>query len=114
MRATEGGTKALSANREPMDKIRIEGAAGQGERARKGWAYLLGWKAYFGLAQTPHIWQGLDEWLRHRLWAIQLTQRGRPTPRTHSAGRTRRGGRKGLRGNAGAGGATVPSCSIAF
>ena len=34
--------------------------------------YLLGWKAYFGLAQTPSIWRKLDEWLRHRLRAIQL------------------------------------------
>jgi len=34
--------------------------------------YLLGWKAYYGLAQTPGIWQKLDEWLRHRLRAIQL------------------------------------------
>ena len=34
--------------------------------------YLLGWKAYFGMAQTPKVWRGLDEWLRHRLRAIQL------------------------------------------
>lgn len=34
--------------------------------------YLLGWKAYFGLAQTPGVWRKLDEWLRHRLRAIQL------------------------------------------
>jgi RNA-directed DNA polymerase len=34
--------------------------------------YLLGWKAYFGLAQTPGIYRTLDEWLRHRLRAIQL------------------------------------------
>ncbi len=34
--------------------------------------YLWGWKAYFGLAQTPSIWRRLDEWLRHRLRAIQL------------------------------------------
>jgi group II intron reverse transcriptase/maturase len=34
--------------------------------------YLLGWKAYFGLAQTPGIRRMLDEWLRHRLRAIQL------------------------------------------
>jgi RNA-directed DNA polymerase len=34
--------------------------------------YLLGWKAYFGLAQTRGIWRTLDEWLRHRLRAIQL------------------------------------------
>ena len=34
--------------------------------------YLVGWKAYFGLAQTPGAWRSLDEWLRHRLRAIQL------------------------------------------
>jgi group II intron reverse transcriptase/maturase len=34
--------------------------------------YLLGWKAYYGLAQTPRVWLSLDEWLRHRLRAIQL------------------------------------------
>ena len=41
--------------------------------------YLLGWKAYFGLAQTPRVWLSLDEWLRHRLRAIQLKhwRRGR-------------------------------------
>jgi RNA-directed DNA polymerase len=36
--------------------------------------YLLGWKAYFRLAQTPGVWRKLDEWLRHRLRAIQLKQ----------------------------------------
>ena len=36
--------------------------------------YLLGWKAYFGLAQTPSVWRELDEWVRHRLRAIQLRQ----------------------------------------
>ena len=35
-------------------------------------AYLLGWKAYFVLAQTQGIWRTLDEWIRHRLRAIQL------------------------------------------
>jgi len=34
--------------------------------------YLLGWKAYFRLAQTPKVWRTLDGWLRHRLRAIQL------------------------------------------
>ena len=34
--------------------------------------YLLGWKGYFGLAQTAGIWRRLDEWLRHRLRAIKL------------------------------------------
>ncbi|WP_247821069.1 group II intron maturase-specific domain-containing protein [Bradyrhizobium sp. 187] len=32
----------------------------------------LGWKAYFRLAQTSEVWRELDEWLRHRLRAIQL------------------------------------------
>jgi RNA-directed DNA polymerase len=40
--------------------------------------YVLGWKAYFGLAQTPKVWRELDEWLRHRLRAIQLKQWKRP------------------------------------
>jgi group II intron reverse transcriptase/maturase len=36
--------------------------------------YLLGWKTYFRLAQTPHVMRELDEWLRHRLRALQLKQ----------------------------------------
>ena len=41
--------------------------------------YLLGWKAYFGLAQTPGVWRALDQGLRHRLRAIQLKQWRRGT-----------------------------------
>jgi RNA-directed DNA polymerase len=40
--------------------------------------FVLGWKAYFGLAQTPKVWRELDEWLRHRLRAIQLKHWKRP------------------------------------
>ena len=36
--------------------------------------YVLGWKAYFNLAQTPGVWRKLDEWMRHRMRAIQLKQ----------------------------------------
>jgi len=36
--------------------------------------YMLGWKAYFGMSQTPKVWRELDEWLRHRSRAIQLKQ----------------------------------------
>jgi group II intron reverse transcriptase/maturase len=36
--------------------------------------YVPGWKAYFRLAQTPKVMRGLDEWLRHRLRAVQLKQ----------------------------------------
>ena len=41
--------------------------------------YLLGWKGYFQLADTPGVFRGLDEWIRHRLRAIQLKhwKRGR-------------------------------------
>lgn len=41
-------------------------------------AYVLGWKAYFGLAQTPKVWRELDEWMRHRMRAIQLYHWRRP------------------------------------
>jgi RNA-directed DNA polymerase len=34
--------------------------------------YVLGWKAYFGLTQTPRVWRELDEWMRHRVRAIHL------------------------------------------
>ena len=34
--------------------------------------YVLGWKAYFKTAQTSKVWRELDEWLRHRLRAVQL------------------------------------------
>lgn len=42
-------------------------------------SFVLGWKAYFRLAQTPDVWRRLDGWMRHRLRAIQLKQwrRGR-------------------------------------
>jgi RNA-directed DNA polymerase len=35
-------------------------------------SYLVGWKLYFHLAETPSIFRALDEWLRHRLRAVQL------------------------------------------
>jgi group II intron reverse transcriptase/maturase len=41
--------------------------------------YLLGWKTYFRLADTPKVFRGLDEWLRHRLRAVRLKQLKRGT-----------------------------------
>jgi RNA-directed DNA polymerase len=35
-------------------------------------SYVLGWRAYFGLAQTQGVLRKLDEWTRHRLRAIHL------------------------------------------
>ncbi len=42
-------------------------------------SYLLGWKEYFRLADTPNIFGELDEWIRHRLRAIHLKQWRRGT-----------------------------------
>lgn len=37
-------------------------------------AYLLGWRGYFRIAETPRRFSDLDEWIRHRLRAYQLKQ----------------------------------------
>ena len=36
--------------------------------------YVIGWKAYFRLTQTPTVWRRLDEWMRHRMRALHLKQ----------------------------------------
>lgn len=36
--------------------------------------YLVGWRAYFQLAETPNVFRDLDKWLRHRLRCLQLKQ----------------------------------------
>jgi hypothetical protein len=41
--------------------------------------YLVGWKTYFHLADTPGTFRELDKWIRHRLRAIQLKQWKRGT-----------------------------------
>ena len=35
-------------------------------------AYLLGWKAYFRLADTPGVFRDLDQWIARRLRMVQL------------------------------------------
>lgn len=42
-------------------------------------SYVPGWKAYFSLAQSTKVRRELDEWLRHRLRAVQLKQWKRGT-----------------------------------
>jgi RNA-directed DNA polymerase len=37
-------------------------------------AYLLGWKAYFRLADTPGVFHDLDQWIARRLRMVQLKQ----------------------------------------
>jgi RNA-directed DNA polymerase len=51
---------------------RRSGGCSLEEVVRKLRVYVLGWKAYFRLAQTPRVWQELDQWMRHRIRAIQL------------------------------------------
>lgn len=36
--------------------------------------YLLGWKAYFRLADTPGVFRDLDKWIARRLRMVQLKQ----------------------------------------
>jgi RNA-directed DNA polymerase len=35
-------------------------------------SYLVGWKNYFRLAETPRVFRDVDKWLRHRMRAVQL------------------------------------------
>ena len=51
---------------------RRSGGRSMGQVVQRLRPYVLGWKAYFGLSQTPKIWRTLDKWLRHRMRAIQL------------------------------------------
>jgi group II intron reverse transcriptase/maturase len=37
-------------------------------------SYLVGWKNYFQLAETPRVFRDLDEWIRRRVRAVQLKQ----------------------------------------
>lgn len=50
----------------PLERAKHRGGGGPAPSLRAGW------KAYFQLAQTPGVFRKLDEWLRHRLRALQL------------------------------------------
>lgn len=52
-------------------------------------AFLLGWRAYFSLAQFPGLWRELDRWIRHRLRALQL-KHWKTVSRTYQALRAMR------------------------
>jgi group II intron reverse transcriptase/maturase len=65
--------KALATFRQRVRELtRRSGGRSMAEVIERLRPYLLGWKAYFRLAQTPRVWLTLDEWLRHRLRAIHL------------------------------------------
>jgi len=50
--------------------------------------YLTGWRAYFRMAETPEIFRGLDEWIRHRLRQIHL-KHWKTAQRAHAEFRAR-------------------------
>src|SRR5437868_7010606 len=43
--------------------------------------YLIGWRGYFGLCQTPSVLRALEEWTRRRLRAVAWKQRKHGTAR---------------------------------
>ena len=65
--------KALEAMKERVREItsRSGGRSMQSTVAELR-GYLTGWKAYFRLADTPRIFLDVDQWIRHRLRAVQL------------------------------------------
>jgi len=69
---------APEALKEMKDRIRRitcrNGGRSLEQVARELREYLTGWKTYFRLATTPRVFAALDEWIRHRLRAIQLKQ----------------------------------------
>ena len=74
---------APAALAEMKDRVRVitsrTGGRGLTTVATELRSYLTGWRLYFQLAETPRIFTDLDEWLRHRLRAVQLKQWKRGT-----------------------------------
>ncbi|TAH44592.1 MAG: group II intron reverse transcriptase/maturase [Betaproteobacteria bacterium] len=65
--------KALKTFKQRIRQLtRRSGGRNLSEIAERLRAYMPGWKAYFQLVQTPNVFRGLDEWIRHRLRAVQL------------------------------------------
>jgi len=73
-------TKAMARFKQRVRQLtRRSGGRSLEQVAERLRSYVLGWKAYFRLADTPKVWRELDQWIRHRMRAIQLKQwrRGR-------------------------------------
>jgi hypothetical protein len=65
--------KALETMKEQVRLItRRSGGRSIEQVAAKLRSYLVGWKEYFRLADTPGTFKELDQWIRHRLRAIHL------------------------------------------
>lgn len=65
--------KAMATFRQRIREItRRTGGRSLPEIVERLRVYVPGWKAYFRLAQTPKVFAELDEWMRHRMRAVQL------------------------------------------
>jgi group II intron reverse transcriptase/maturase len=65
--------KALAKMKERVRQTtRRSGGRSLAQVAQELRSYLLGWKQYFRLADTPKILATLDQWIRHRLRMLQL------------------------------------------
>lgn len=65
--------KALSAMKARVRQISCRNGGRSIEQvAEELRGYLVGWRAYFCLADTPKVFAELDQWLRHRLRALHL------------------------------------------
>jgi RNA-directed DNA polymerase len=72
--------KALATFKQRIRQLtRRSGGRSIGEVIERLRSYVLGWKAYFQLAQTPRRWRQLDEWMRRRMRVLHLKhwRRGR-------------------------------------
>ncbi len=72
--------KALEAMKQRVRKLtRRSGGRSMDQVVAAMRSYLIGWKGYFQLADTPGIFADLDGWIRSRLIAIQFKQWRRGT-----------------------------------
>jgi RNA-directed DNA polymerase len=66
-------TKSIATFKQRVRELtRRSGGYSLDEVVKRLRVYVLGWKAYFRLADTPGVWSDLDKWIRHRVRAIQL------------------------------------------
>jgi RNA-directed DNA polymerase len=65
--------KALAAMKDRVREITRRNRSQSIERVAQDLrSFLVGWKNYFRLAETPRVFSDLDEWIRHRLRALHL------------------------------------------
>jgi len=66
-------TKALRVMKERVRRITSRSLGRSMDQVAENLrAYLMGWREYFRLADTPKVFAILDQWLRHRLRALHL------------------------------------------